>query len=164
MKNDIWDIVPRPKAKSVVSSKWLYKIKHTTYGNNEKFRVRFMARGFPQKEGLDCEETFAPVARETSIRAVMSLVSVMGWRMHQINVKTSFPNGIIEEEVYIEQSRGFEVNGKESHVCGFKKALYGLKQVLGAWYSRIDGYWQSMGFAKRKAKPKLYFIHLLALI
>jgi hypothetical protein len=117
MKNDVWDIVPRPEGKSIVSSKWLYKIKHATDGSIEKFKVRFMARGFSQKEGVDYEETFAPVTRYTSIRAVMSLVSFMGWRIHQMDVKTTFLNGIIEEEVYIEQPQGFEVNGKESHVC-----------------------------------------------
>jgi hypothetical protein len=76
---------------------------------------------------VDYEETFAPVTRYTSIRALMSLVSFMGWRTHQMDVKTTFLNGIIKEEVYIEKSQGFEVNGKESHVCRLKKALYGLK-------------------------------------
>ena len=66
---------------------------------------------------MDYEETFAPVTRYTSIRAVMSLVSFMGWRIHQMDVKTTFLNGIIEEEVYTEQPRGFEVSGKESHIC-----------------------------------------------
>jgi hypothetical protein len=124
----------------------------------EKFKARFVARGFSQKEGVDYEETFAPVARYTSIRAVMSLVSFMGWRIHQMDVKTTFLNGIIEEEVYIEQPQGFEVNGKESHVCRLKKALYGLKQAPRAWYSRIDGYLQSMGFTKSEADPNLYYI------
>jgi hypothetical protein len=158
MKNDVWDIVPRLEGKSVVSSKWLYKIKHATDGSIEKFKARFVVRGFSQKEGVDYEETFAPVTRYTSIRAVMSLVSFMGWRIHQMDVKTTFLNGIIEEEVYIEQPQGFEVNGKESHVCRLKKALYGLKQAPRAWYSRIDGYLQSMGFTKSEADPNLYYI------
>jgi hypothetical protein len=79
MKNDIWDIVSRPKGKSVVSSKWLYKIKHVADGSIEKFKAIFLARGFSQREGVDYEETFAPVARYTSIKAIMSLVSLMGW-------------------------------------------------------------------------------------
>jgi hypothetical protein len=158
MKNDVWDIVPRPEGKSVVSSRWLYKIKHVADGNIEKFKARFVVRGFSQREGVDYEETFAPVARYTSIRAVMSLVSFMGWRIHQMDVKTTFLNGIIEEEVYIEQPQGFEVSGKESHVCRLKKALYGLKQAPRAWYSRIDGYLQSMGFTKSEADSNLYYI------
>jgi hypothetical protein len=144
MKNDVWDIVPRPERKLVVSSRWFYKIKHATDGSIEKYKSRFVARGFSKKEGVDYEETFAPIAKYTSIRAVMSLVSIMGWKIHQMDVKTTFLNGIIEEEVYIEKSSGFEISGKESHVCMLKKALYGLKQASRAWYSRIDGYLQSM--------------------
>lgn len=96
-----------------------------------------MARGLSQKEAVDYEDTLASVAGYTSIRAIMSLVSFMGWRIHQMDVKIAFLNGIIEEEVYIEQPQGFE--GKEFHVCRLN--LYGLKQAPRAWYySRIDGY------------------------
>jgi hypothetical protein len=109
---------------------------------------------------VDYEETFSPVARYTSIRAVVSLFSIMGWRIHQMDVKTTFLNGVIEEEVYIEQPHGFEVHGRESHVCRLKKALYRLKQVPKAWYSRIDGYLQSMGFTKSEADPNLYLIQV----
>jgi hypothetical protein len=101
----------------VVSSKWLYKIKHVADGSIEKFKVRFVASRFSQKVGVDYKETFAPIARYTSIRAVMSLVSFMGWRIHYMDVKTTFLNAIIEEKVYIDQPQGFEVSGKESNVC-----------------------------------------------
>ena len=67
MKNDVWDVVPRLKGKSVVTSKWIYKIKHAADGSVEKYKARFVARGFSQKEGIDYEETFAPIARYTSI-------------------------------------------------------------------------------------------------
>jgi hypothetical protein len=160
MKNDIWDIVLRPKGKSVVTSKWIYKIKHTADGSIEKYKARFIARGFSQKEGVDYEETFSPVARYTSIRMVISLASVMGWKIHQMDVKTTFLNGVIEEEVYIEKPQGFEVHGKESHVCRLKKALYGLKQAPRAWYSRIDGYLQSLSFTKSEADPNLYLLQV----
>jgi hypothetical protein len=102
MKNDVWDIVPRPKGKLVVSSNWLYKIKHAVDGSIEKFKARFVARGFSQKEGVDYKETLATVARNTSIRVVMSLVAFMGWRIHQMDVKTTLVIRIIEEEVYVE--------------------------------------------------------------
>jgi hypothetical protein len=88
---------------------------------------------------VDYEETFAPITRYTSIRAIISLVSVMGWRIHQMDVKTTFLNGVIEE-VYIEQPQGFEVHGRESHVCRLKKALYRFEQASKAWYSRIGEY------------------------
>jgi hypothetical protein len=139
MKNDVWDIVSRSEEKFVVTSKWIYKIKHTADGSIEKYKARFVAQGFSQKEGVDYEETFALVARYTSVRVVISLSSV-GWKIHQMDVKTAFLNGVIEEEVYIEKPQGFEVHRRKSHVCRLKKALYGLKQAPRAWYSRIDGY------------------------
>jgi hypothetical protein len=157
MKNDVWDIVPRPKGKSVVTSKWIYKIKHAADGSVEKYKARFVARGFSQVEGIDYEETFSPVARYTSIRTIISLAASMGWRLHQMDVKTTFLNGEIEEEVYIEQPDGFVIHEKESHVCRLKKALYGLKQAPRAWYEKIDGYLMSLGFNKSVVDPNLYY-------
>ena len=101
IKNDVWDIVPKLEGKSVVSSKWIYKIKHVVDGSIEKYKARFVARGFSQKEGIDYEETFALVEKYTSIRTIMALASMMKWSLHQMDVKTSFLNGVIEEEVYI---------------------------------------------------------------
>ena len=97
MKNDVWDIVPKPEGKSIVSSKWIYKIKHAADGSIEKYKARFVARGFSQKEGIDYEETFAPVAWYTSIRAIMALASMMKWDLHQMDVKIAFLIGVIEE-------------------------------------------------------------------
>jgi hypothetical protein len=157
MKNDVWDIVPRPKRKSVVTSKWIYKIKHIADRSIEKHKARFVARGFSQVEGIDYEETFAHVARYTSIRAIISLVGSMGWKLHQMDVKTTFLNGEIEEEIYIEQPDGFIIHEKESHVCRLKKALYGLKQAPRSWYARIDGHLMSLGFNKSVVDPNLYY-------
>jgi hypothetical protein len=80
----------------------------------------------------------------------------MGWRIHQMNVKTTFLNGIIEEEVYIEKPEGFETFDRESHVCRLKRALYGLKQAPRAWYTRIDSYFTGLGFTKSEVYPNLY--------
>ena len=102
MKNDAWEVVPRPDRKSVVTSKWICKLKHVADGSIDKYKARFVARGFSQKEGVDYDEMFAPVARYTSIRAIIALASAMGWRLHQMDVKTTFLNGEIEEEVYVE--------------------------------------------------------------
>jgi hypothetical protein len=79
MKYDVWEIVPRPKEESMVTSKWVYKIKHAVDGSIDKYKARFVARGFSQKEGEDYDETFAHVARYTYIRAIMSLTASMGW-------------------------------------------------------------------------------------
>ena len=87
----------------MVSSKWLFKIKHAVDGSIEKYKARFVARGFSQKEGIDYEETFTPVARYTSIRTIIALAAKMKWKLHRMDVKTTFLNGVIEEEVYIEK-------------------------------------------------------------
>jgi hypothetical protein len=121
-----------------VTSKWIYKNKHTVDRSIEKQKVIFVARGFSQVEGIDYEETFALVARYTSIQTIISLTASMGWRLHQMDVKTTFLNGEIEEEVYIKQPDGFVIHEKESHVYRLKKALYGLKQAPRVWYARID--------------------------
>jgi hypothetical protein len=153
MKNDVWDIVLRPEGKSVVTSKWIYKIKHIVDGSIERHKMRFVARGFSQVEGIDYEETFSLVARYTSIWMIISPATSMGWRVHQMDVKTTFLNGEIEEEVYIEQPYGFVIHEKESHVCRLKKAMYGLKQAPRAWYARIDGHLMSLGFKKVLSIP-----------
>jgi hypothetical protein len=131
----------------VVSSRWLFKIKHVVDGSIEKYKARFVACGFSQKEGIDYEETFNPVSRYTSIRTIIALAAKMKWKLHQMDVKTAFLNGVIEEEVYIEQPQGFEVEDRKSHVCKLKKALYG----------RIDSFLTSLGFTKSKADSNLYF-------
>ena len=82
MKNDVWDVVPRPVGKSVVTSKWIYKIKHAADGSIEKHKARFVSRGFSHKEGIDYEDTFAPIAIYTSIRIVLSLAAMMKWKIH----------------------------------------------------------------------------------
>eukprot|EP00253_Pinus_taeda_P004944 PITA_04944 len=109
-------------------------------------------------EGIDYEEIFAPVARYSSIRRILALSAQIGWHIHQVDVKTAFLNGVIEEEVYIEQPEGFEVFSSESHVCRIKRALYGLKQAPRAWYTRIDNYFIGLGFSKSEVDPNLYQI------
>jgi hypothetical protein len=113
MKNYVWEVVPRPKGQSVVTSKWLFKIRNAADGSIEKYKARFVARGFSQKEGIDYDETSTSIARYTSIKTIISLASVLGWKFHQMDVKTTFLNGQVEEEVYIEQSEGFVIHRKE---------------------------------------------------
>jgi hypothetical protein len=85
MQNDVSDVVPRPKEKYMVSSKWIYKMKHTTDGNIEKYKARFLAQGFSQKEGICYEEIFSPVTRYTSIKTILSLATMMKWKVHQMD-------------------------------------------------------------------------------
>ena len=115
-----------------------------------------MARRFFEKEGIDYKETFAPVERYTSIRTIMALASMMKWSIHQMDVKTAFLNGMIEEEVYLKQPQGFEFKERVTHVCNLKKDLYGLKKVPRSWYGRIDSFLTCLGFTKSKVEPNLY--------
>jgi hypothetical protein len=90
VRNDVWDVVPRPVGKSVVTSRWLYKTKIAADGSVEKHKARFVARGFSQIEGVDYDEMFAPVARYTSIRTIIAIAAEMGWRIHQMMLKPHF--------------------------------------------------------------------------
>ena len=118
---------PRLEGKSIVTSKWIYKIKHVVDGSIEKYKARFVAHGFSQKERIDYEENFAPVAKYTSIVSVLALAAVTKWKIHQMDVKTTFLNGVVEEEVYVEHPLGFETHDMETHVCKLNKTLYDLK-------------------------------------
>jgi hypothetical protein len=124
---------------------------------SKKYKEIFVARGFSQVEGIDYEETFSLVSRYTSILTIISLAASMDWRLHQMDVKITFLNGDIEEEVYIKQLDGFMIHEKESHVSRLKKALYGLKQTPCSWYEKIDGYLMILGFNKSVVDPNLYY-------
>ena len=126
-------MLPRPENKSVIGPRKIYKVKQAKYRSIEKHKDIFVAKGFSQVEGIDYEETFAPVARYSSIRSILSLVAQMGWKIHQMDVKTTLLNGVIEEEVYIEKRQGFKNFDRESHVCRLKRALYGVKQTPHVW-------------------------------
>jgi len=158
IKNSVWEVIPRPVGMSVVGSRWIYKVKQVADGSVEKYKARFVARGFSQIEGINYDETFAPVMRYSSIRSILALLTQMGWHIHQMDVKNSFLNGVIEEEVYIEQPEGFDIFDSESHVCQLKRELYGMKQAPHAWYTRIDIYFTRFGFTKSEADANLYQI------
>jgi hypothetical protein len=111
-KNDVFDVILRPKEKTMVSSRCIYKTKRSTDGSIDKYKARFVAHGFSHKEGIDYEETFAPMVRYTSIRAILVIAAVMKWKVHQMDVHKTFLNGVIEEEVYMEQPQGFETHDR----------------------------------------------------
>jgi hypothetical protein len=156
IKNDVWEIVPRLNSKDVVSSEWLFKLKHVFDVIIEKYKERFVTHGFSQKKGIDYKDTFTPVTRYTSIRTIIALAAKMKWKLHWMEVKTTFLNGVIEEEVYIEKPQGFEVEDRKTHVCKLNKDLYRLKQDPSAWYGRIDGFLTRLGFTKSKSYSNLY--------
>jgi hypothetical protein len=155
-KNETWDLVEVPKGKDVTGVKWVYKTKYNVDGKVAKHKARLVAKGFTQKLGIDFNETFAPMARLDTIRMVLSIAAQNKWKVYQMDIRSTFLNGILEEEVYVNQPPGYEVLGEEHKVCRLKKALYGLKQAPRASYSRIDSYFVDNGFNKCGNEPTLY--------
>lgn len=148
MKNDTWELVDPPKDHKSIGVKWVYKTKLNERGEVEKYKARLVAKGYKQKLGIDYQEVFAPVIRLETIRLVLSLAAQNEWDVHQMDVKSAFLNGTLEENVYIDQPTGYVKKGEEYKVCHLKKALYGLRQAPRAWYSRIEKYFLENGFKK----------------
>ncbi|KAL0375034.1 UNVERIFIED_CONTAM: Retrovirus-related Pol polyprotein from transposon RE1 [Sesamum radiatum] len=155
-KNDTWELAERPKDKEVIGVKWIYKTKLNADGSIQKHKARLVAKGYSQLPGIDYTETFAPVARLDTIRALVAIAANKKWKIYQMDVKSAFLNGYIDEEIYVEQPQGFIAKGYEEKVLRLKKALYGLKQAPRAWYSRIDNYFMDRGFRRSLSEPTLY--------
>ena len=128
-QNQVWDLVELPKGCKRVGCKWVFKTKRDSIGNIERYKARLVAKGFTQKDGIDYKETFSPVSKKDSLRIIMALVAHYDLELHQMDVKTAFLNGNLEEEIYMDQPEGFSVKGKEHMVCKLKKSIYGLKQA-----------------------------------
>ena len=127
--NGVWDLETIPKGAKTVGCKWVYKTKYDFKGNVERFKTRLMAKGFTQREGIDYNETFSSVSCKDSFRIIMALVTHYDLELHQMDVKTTFLNGDLEENIYMAQPRGLVVEGKERIECRLKKSIYGLKQT-----------------------------------
>eukprot|EP00253_Pinus_taeda_P022507 PITA_22507 len=156
MKNDTWELTKFPKNKVPIGCKWLYKSKFNVDGSIDKHKAKLVAKGYSQKEGIDYEDTFVPVAKLNTIRIMIALATKYNWKMHQLDVKSAFLNGELKEEVYLVQLEGFVKQGHEHLVCRLKKALYGLKQAPKSWYVKIDSFFYEKGFMRSKNDPNLY--------
>ncbi|GKA18445.1 retrovirus-related pol polyprotein from transposon TNT 1-94 [Tanacetum coccineum] len=132
----------------VITLKWIYKVKLDELGGILKNKARLVARGYRQEEGMDFEESFAPVARLEVVRIFLAFAAHMNMIVYQMDVKTAFLNGILREEVYISQSDGFVDLDNPNHVYRLKKALYGLKQAPRTWYDLLSSFLLSQGFSK----------------
>ena len=155
-KNQTWDLVPRPKDKNAIGTKWVFKNKMNEDGQVVRNKARLVCKGYAQVEGVDFEENFTPVARLEEIRIFLAFASYKRLKVYQMDVKSAFLNGYLEEEVYIEQPEGFQLTDKRNYFCKLKKALYGLKQAPRAWYARLDSYLQLQGFKRGSADNNLY--------
>nr|UBX54621.1 transposon Pol polyprotein [Lupinus angustifolius] len=137
-KNNTWELVDCPKDKDIIGVKWVHKTKLNPDGTIQKHKARLVAKGYSQQSGIDYNETFAPVARLNTIRALIALAAERGWSIYQLDPE------------------GFMSKGNDNKVLRLKKALYGLKQAPRAWYSRIDQYFVDKGFRRSKSEPTLY--------
>eukprot|EP00253_Pinus_taeda_P031750 PITA_31750 len=154
--NNTWKLVDCPTNVKPIGCKWVYRIKYNQKGELEKYRARLVAKGFAQQEGIDYEDTFAPTAKWNTIRLTLASAAQKGWKVHQMDVKSAFLNRDLQEEVYMTQPQGFEVEGQEHKVCKLIKALYRLKQAPRAWYAKMDEYLKKVGFQRSESDDTLY--------
>ncbi|GJT68281.1 retrovirus-related pol polyprotein from transposon TNT 1-94 [Tanacetum coccineum] len=138
--NDVWELVPQPKNMTIIGTKWVFRNKLDENGIVSRNKARLVAQGYNQQEGIDYDETYAPVARIESIRILLAYACALDFKLFQMDVKSAFLNGFINEEVYVAQPPGFIDFEKPDHVYKLKKALYGLKQAPKAWYDRLKAF------------------------
>nr|GEV01179.1 retrovirus-related Pol polyprotein from transposon TNT 1-94 [Tanacetum cinerariifolium] len=134
----VWELVPQPYCVMIIALKWIYKVKLDDYGDVLKNKARLVAKGYQQKEGIDFEESFAPVARIEAIRIFIANAASKNMTIYHMDVKTTFLNSELKEEVYVSQPEGFVDSDHLTHVYRLKKALYGLKQAPRAWTESCD--------------------------
>ncbi|KAL4383566.1 hypothetical protein GQ457_15G010160 [Hibiscus cannabinus] len=154
--NEVWDLVSLPDGVKAIGCKWVFKTKKDSKGNIERYKARLVAKGFTQREGIDYTETFSPVSKKDSLRIVLALVTQFDLELQQMDVKTAFLNGDLEEEVYMKQPEGFSSSDGENLVCKLKKSIYGLKQASRQWYLKFHEVISSFGFVENIMDQCIY--------
>jgi hypothetical protein len=155
-RNKVWESVERLPGCKPIGTKWVWKYKEGEKGEVVRNKSRLVAQGFSQKEGIDYEETFAPVARLEAITILLAFSVAKGFKLHQMDVKSAFLNGVLEEEVYVRKPPRFESEKYPHRVYKLRKVLYGLKQALGSWYCRLRGFLFEQGFVMGKVDQTLF--------
>ncbi|KAL9271581.1 Retrovirus-related Pol polyprotein from transposon TNT 1-94-like protein [Drosera capensis] len=151
-RDEVWYLTPRPKNYPIVGCKWVFRNKSDENGTVIRNKVRLVVKECSQEEGIDFDETFTPVARLEAIRMFLAYAPYQGFKVYQMDVKSAFLNGKLQEEVYIEQPPGFEDYEHPDHVYRLDKALYGLKQAPRAWYEHLS---VRINLKEKMAPPKL---------
>jgi len=154
--NQVWDLVELLESSKQVGCKWVFKTKRDSKGNIERYKAKLVAKGFTQKDGIYYKETFSPVSKKHSLRNILALVAHYDLELHQMDVKTAFLNGDLEEEIYMDQPEGFVSTGKENMVCKLKKSIYGLKQASKQWYLKFNDTITSYGFVENTVDRCIY--------
>ena len=151
--NDVFDVVDYLPDVKPLPCKWVFKIKYDQSGNVQRFKARLVAKGFKQITGVDFNETFAPVSRQSTFRMLLTIAAAKDWEIENIDIKTAFLNGHLDEDIYMDMPPGFEEPGK---IWKLKKTLYGLKQAPRAWHMKLTEKLEGMGFTCSTADPGLY--------
>jgi hypothetical protein len=149
--NQVWKLEEIPKGAKTVGCKWVYKIKCDSKKNIDRFKARLMAKGFTQREEIDYNETFSPVLSKDSFRIIMTLVAYYDLELYQIDVKTTFLNEDLYDNVYIAQPKGFVVKGKKNLGCHLTKFIYELKHASRQWYLKFDETIRKFGLRKMRS-------------
>ncbi|GKB62238.1 retrovirus-related pol polyprotein from transposon TNT 1-94, partial [Tanacetum coccineum] len=153
---EVWELVPLPDRVMIITLKWIYKVKLDELGGVLKNKTRLVAKGYRREEGIEFKESFAPVARLESIRIFIAFAAHLNMVVYQMDVKTTFLNDILREEVYVSQPDGFVDHENPNHVYKLKKALYGLKQAPRTWYNLLSSFLLSQKFTKGTVDPTLF--------
>ena len=154
--NDVWDLVPLLEGVKPIGCKWIFKTKRDSKGKVERYKARLVAKGYTQKEGIDYKETFSPVSSKDSFRTIMALVVHFDLELHQMDVKTTFLNGDIDETIYMVQPENFVPGDTKRMVCKLKKSIYGLKQASHQWYYKFHQVIISSGFEMNMVDDCIY--------
>ena len=155
-KNKTWTLVPRPKDKNMIGTKWVFRNNLNEDGQVSRNKARLVCKGYCQEEGVDYGETFSLVARLEGVRTLIAYAAHKEFKVYQMDVKSTFLNGILEEEVYIEQPDGFIDLDKKDMIYKLHKALHGLKQAPRAWYERLHNYLIQISFQRTNDNSSLY--------
>lgn len=156
-KNKSWDLAKLPKGRKVVGCKWVYKLKKGVDDKIVRYKARLVAKGCSQKEGIDFHEVFSLVVKLVSIWVVLALVALLDLELEQLDVKTMFLHGDLDEEIYMEQLEGFVQDRNRKFVYKLKKSLYGLKQSPRQWYKKFDSSMVSQDFVRSEYAHCVYF-------
>lgn len=154
-----WHLVPATPDMNIIGCKWVHRLKLNADGTIDKFKSRLVAKGFHQEEGTDYHETFSPVVRSATIRAVLGVATAKNWSVTQLDVKSAFLYGDLHEDIYMMQPPGFEDPNHPTYVCKLDKAIYGLKQAPRAWFDKFSVFLLEYGFACSSADPSLFVYH-----